>query len=328
MKKMISFLFLTCLTLSSMLKAQTVSDFENINLGANSYWNGSDYSKGFSSGNAKFNNSYDSAFGGSWSGWAVSNMKDTTSVGYTNQYSVSNGKGYNASSNYAVAYYSAYTRNPTIVLTGAAAGKTVSGCWINNSTYAYLDMVNGTPGVSKKFGGATGNDPDFLKLSVSAFKGGMEVLKKVDLMLADFTSADNSKDYILKNWTWLDLSVLGNIDSLQFSMTSSDTGAFGINTPTYFCMDNFNTTNTALSIGGELNNKNLYLYPNPTTQMIYFSVYGDDAMVNIYDLTGHMVKSNEKLTSNVIDVSEFLSGVYIVQVLKNGVSYQTKFVKQ
>ncbi len=327
MKKINTLLIIALgLFLTNTTKAQTTSDFENITLKTNSYWNGSDYSKGFTSGNAKFNNIYDSAFGGSWGSWSVSNMKDSVTAGYMNQYSVCNGMGYN-SSNYAVAYYSNYTPNPTIVLTGAASGKTVAGCWINNSTYAYMDMKNGTPSVSKKFGGVNGTDADYFKLRAIGYLGGKEILKKVDLMLADFTSSDSTKDYILKNWTWLDLSVLGNIDSVQFTMESTDTGSFGINTPTYFCMDNFTTNNTALSIS-ENSIHALYMYPNPASNVLSVSEYGEKATISILDMTGKYIIANNIMLSNSIDISAMNSGVYIIQISKNDIVYTAKFVKE
>ncbi|MCK5465313.1 MAG: hypothetical protein KAI95_19935, partial [Bacteroidales bacterium] len=52
-----------------------VSDFENLDLDPESYWNGSDGSGGFSSGLALFQNLYNPDFF-SWEGWAYSNMSD------------------------------------------------------------------------------------------------------------------------------------------------------------------------------------------------------------------------------------------------------------
>ena len=44
----------------------------------------------------------------------------------------------------------------------------------------------------------------------------------VEFYLADFRSAEDSLDYIVNDWRWIDLSNLGNVDSLQFTMNSSD----------------------------------------------------------------------------------------------------------
>lgn len=56
-------------------------------------------------------------------------------------------------------------------------------------------------------------------------------------MLADFRFDNAADDYVVTDWRWLDLSGLGAVSSLQFALTSSDVGPFGINTPAYFAMD-------------------------------------------------------------------------------------------
>jgi hypothetical protein len=225
---------------SSFLIAQTVSTFESLSLAPNSYWNGSDLSGGFSNGNAFFTNDYDTTFF-SWSGFAYSNMKDSTTAGWGNQYSAITASGYNGSANYAVA--DEYG-NAKIILTGNAAGKYVEGFYITNSTYAYLSMRDGDM-FSKKFGGVTGNDPDWFKLTVKGWLNGNLKSNEVEFYLADFRFADSTEDYIVRDWQWVNLQPLGNVDSIQFFLTSSDTGQWGMNTPAYFCLDNFTTADVA-----------------------------------------------------------------------------------
>ncbi|MCS6935348.1 MAG: DUF4465 domain-containing protein [Chitinophagales bacterium] len=229
-------LFLVCILAAGMLSSQTTATFENLNLPLDTFWNGSDMSGGFSSGNAYFRNDYNQQWS-SWSGFSYSTMRDTLTAGYLNQYSAITGKGYNNSNTYAVANAYGPVR---VVLTGNAAGKLVSGFYVTNSTYAYLSMRDGDA-FAKKFGGNTGNDPDWFKLTVNGYKNGSLKPQKVDFYLADFRSSNNSEDYILKGWQWVNLITLGEVDSLEFTLTSSDTGAFGMNTPAYFCMDNLVT---------------------------------------------------------------------------------------
>ncbi|MBK8019077.1 MAG: DUF4465 domain-containing protein [Betaproteobacteria bacterium] len=49
-------------------------------------------------------------------------------------------------------------------------------------------------------------------------------------------------DFILEGWQRIDLTSLGMVSSLSFSMDSSDKGDFGINTPTYFALDDLTVT--------------------------------------------------------------------------------------
>jgi hypothetical protein len=98
-------------------------------------------------------------------------------------------------------------------------------------------MSNGDS-FSKRFGGTSGNDPDFFRLTVEGLVGGNPVSPVVEFFLADYRFADNSQDYIVDEWTWVDLSSLGEVDGLRFSLDSTDNGSFGMNTPAYFAVDN------------------------------------------------------------------------------------------
>ena len=62
--------------------------------------------------------------------------------------------------------------------------------------------------------------------------------RQVDFYLADYRYADSSQDYIISAWEYIDLSSLGSVDELSFSLSSSDNGSFGMNTPNYFAIDN------------------------------------------------------------------------------------------
>ncbi len=218
------------------VKAQVAATFDDVVIGTNSYWNGSDGSGGFNSGSFYFPNSYTvSDYGDYWSGFAISNMKDTTTAGWANQYSAISASGVNSSENYGVSYLFG-----TLSL-GFENPLHLSGFYVTNSTYAYLSMRDGD-GYAKKFGGEDGTDPDYFKLMISGTDIFGEVTDTVEFFLADFTSDNSEEDYILNSWKWVDLSVLGVVDSLHFWFESSDMSYGYINTPTYFCLDDFNGT--------------------------------------------------------------------------------------
>ena len=219
-----------------------VTDFEDLSLSEESYWNGSDGSGGFVSGLAKFDNNNS---GGFWDGWAYSNTTDITTAGYTNQYSAITGVGFDTiasnGKNYGIGYVSTdwVTTEPKplpIAFTDSMT-HSVKGLYVTNSTYASLSMEQGDP-FAKKFGGESGNDPDYFKLLVWGKKDGVET-DTIDFYLADYRFEDNTKDYIVKTWQWIELSSLGKVDTLLFSLASSDVGMWGINTPLYLNVDNF-----------------------------------------------------------------------------------------
>jgi len=213
-------------------ETRDVIDFEEIVLDVTGYWNGSDGSGGFTSGNAAFVNSYNPEWL-SWSGFACSNHTDVTTPGFENMYSSIAGSGADGSEKYAV--YNYFSGSPDTLW--FSIPEKVTRISVSNSTYAYLAMLNGNQ-FARKFGGETGSDPDWFKLILTAINESGEPFASAEIFLADFRFDNNSLDYISNVWTDIDLSQLGYVKGLVFEIASSDTGQWGINTPAYLCIDN------------------------------------------------------------------------------------------
>jgi hypothetical protein len=319
MKKIyINILTIAFILFCAKAKSQTVSTFENINLATDTFKNGSDRLGGFTSGNAYFVNNFDTTYS-SWDGFAISDKRDTITGDWTNQYSAITGIGYNQSADYAVGYFNPYSPM-RIKLNGAAKGKQLSGFYITNSTYGYLAMKNGISGVNKKFGGTTGNDPDWFKLSVKGYKNGGQLADStVDFYLADFRFADSTKDYFIKQWTWIDLSKIGNVDSIEFTMSSTDTvGGNGMNNPSYFCMDNFTTRDVFTGID-EMNQvqNSLIVYPNPAKYFIVIEGENSQSEIAIFDLTGKEILKQNVINGERISVATLQKGIYFLQIMND-----------
>jgi len=78
----------------------------------------------------------------SWSGWAISATNDTTTPGFTNQYSSIVGSGFDGSTTYGVAFE--FGQNVfEIENNGEPTSGIVNGMYISNSTYAFLSMLEG-----------------------------------------------------------------------------------------------------------------------------------------------------------------------------------------
>ncbi|MBU2490613.1 MAG: DUF4465 domain-containing protein [Proteobacteria bacterium] len=221
------------LTLFLATSAQAAVDLEDVGQGlaVESFWNGSDSAGGFTSNGWAFSNAYDAQWD-SWEGFAYSNLTDNLTPGYGNQYAAASDSGAGGSATFAVSYVG-WAGPPTVVLPTEQA---VTGAWFNNTAYAYWTMKDGNA-FAKKFGGATGMDPDWFLLTVTGKNAAGEIIGTLEVYLADFRFADNTRDYIVKDWSWVDLSSLGAVKSLEFGLTSSDTGDWGMNTPAYFAMD-------------------------------------------------------------------------------------------
>ncbi len=209
--------------------------------GGGRYWGGAvppplgTVAASFTSGGAAFANQRTDWGGGfaSWSGFAYANTTDTTTAAFSNEFSAYAGGGAGGSANYGVGYVSNYDAAPRIDF---AAPLELAGASFTNTTYAALSMLNGD-GFAKRFGGSSGDDADWLKLSVTGLDAQDAVTGTVDVYLADYRFADNGLDYVLDDWRYVSLGSLGRVSALTFSMSSSDVGAFGINTPTYFAID-------------------------------------------------------------------------------------------
>jgi hypothetical protein len=207
--------------------------------GGGAYWNGSDESGGFTSGSAYFLNTNISDWN-YWEGWSYSNTIDTTTAGYTNQYSAYTGGAYSGD-NYGVYYEPMMSALAPTITFLSTSPVTVTDAYFTNTTYAALSMLNGDS-FAKKFGGETGDDPDWFKLMIRGIDGdGNYTSNSVEFYLADYRFEDNTLDYIVDEWTGVDLSALGPVIGLEFDLSSSDVGAWGMNTPAYVAMDNLNT---------------------------------------------------------------------------------------
>ncbi|MBX3413624.1 MAG: DUF4465 domain-containing protein [Pirellulales bacterium] len=283
-----SLLFAMCLLTASGMSArgETIT-FEDLPLASNSYWNGPDPAGvvvdgpygpeihgTFQSGGASFVNRYDETFA-SWSGFAYSNTTDTTTPGFENQFSAITGTGHGpGADNYAVAFgYMDLVANSiqpapfdphnvehlmSLPYFELPLGALIEGLRITNTTYAVLSMQFGDS-FSKKFGGVSGNDADFFKLTAYGTDELDQPLgTSVDFYLADFRFANNALDYIVTDWEFMDLSSLSGARRVHFNLSSSDVGTYGMNTPAYFAIDDVQfaavpePSSLVIALGGSL----------------------------------------------------------------------------
>jgi hypothetical protein len=213
-----------------------LATFDDLPLNGADFYNGADLAGGFTDGGMHFNTDHNPTFG-NWAGFAYSKVNDTTTAGFGNQYATwTPGTGAEASGQYGVVFADPNGFNVPPVLTLQLPAR-VAGMYINNATYPALSMRDGDS-FAKKFGGASGDDPDFFKLTIRGQDAGASNTGAVDFYLADYRFADNAFDHIVDEWTWVDLRGLGpDVKTLHFDLASSDVGQFGVNTPAYFTID-------------------------------------------------------------------------------------------
>ncbi len=78
-------------------------------------------------------------------------------------------------------------------------------------------------------------------------------------------------------------------------------------------------TGPPLSVKAEIGNNGYSLYPNPASDIVNIAVEGSNGVVTVFDAIGNLVYS-ESMNSNQtqINTSEFVKGLYLIQIENNG----------
>lgn len=223
-----------------------VATFDDLGLAPEAFENGSGLAGSFESGGIVFDNNYFPSYGG-FSGFAASTTTDTTTPGFTNQFSNITGGGAGGSAGFGI-FFEPFGAPGRVTL---PTPQTVLGADFTNTTYAYLSMRDGDM-FTDPFGGPSGDEPDVFRLFIEGHDASGASTGEVEFVLADYTDPTNANDFIVDEWTWVDLTSLGVVQQLSFRFESTDIGDFGINTPQYFAIDNLTTIpepGTAILLG-------------------------------------------------------------------------------
>jgi hypothetical protein len=327
------------LTTALSAGAQTTLTFDSFTLAADTFYEehtGADWQSGV----AKFR--YDwtiASWGNYWSGGsAYTNKTDTINMyngSYYNTYSNITGLAYSGS-NYV-------TLQDQAIITFSNTSTAVSGFYITNTTWAWKTIKKGDS-FSRKFGDTTGTGsgtsipqgeyPDWFKVSVVGYQDGNAKTDTVHYYLADYRAAGTTNDYVIKNWQFVNCSALGEVDSIQFVMKSSDSGQWGMNTPAFFSIDNLITSST-VGINELGNIANISVYPNPTNGNVsinYTSSVTEEIISRIYDVAGKEIlisNHNSSVGNNriTLNAEHLEAGVYFIKLSNETSTKEIKFIK-
>lgn len=101
-----------------------------------------------------------------------------------------------------------------------------------NSCYAYYSMIQGDT-YCKKF-----EKGDWFRLTAHGVKeDGSETV--AEFYLAKITDDNDIEKGIVTDWTRFDLNTLGDVTGIYFTLDSSDSGQWGMNTPASFAVTDF-----------------------------------------------------------------------------------------
>jgi hypothetical protein len=193
-------------------------------------------SLGFSSHGVGFNNEFTDFGGGfiTWGGFAYSNVQNSAMPGFANQFAAYRPATPLETGTYAVGFVDAFV--PFYPRITFASDSQVVSVKVANTTYAAISMRDGDA-FAKRFGGPSGHDPDFFRLTIQGFDAANVSTGSVDFFLADYRFENDALDTIIGGFRTLDLSTLGTLRALEFTLSSSDSGPFGMNTPASFAID-------------------------------------------------------------------------------------------
>ncbi|MBR6432129.1 MAG: DUF4465 domain-containing protein, partial [Muribaculaceae bacterium] len=103
------------------------------------------------------------------------------------------------------------------------------GVYVSNHPWPYYGCAHGD-GFGASF--AEGDYFEIVAHGVAADGGETTV----SMNLIEFT---NGELIAANDWTFFDLSALGKVEKVYFTLNSTDVGDYGMNTAAYFCMDKF-----------------------------------------------------------------------------------------
>ncbi len=295
------------LVMAAFAMAQEPATFEDVPLGSGGIWQPPVGDNEMPSGGWLFTNSTQYGY---WGGFTASNRTDLSQTGLDAQYTAAAGCGYDGSTQYAVAFTMGVQ---TDVYAADGQLHTVTGCYVTNNLWTYQDILQGGYG-ELPYGGTTGNDPDWFKVTATGKNASGQTVGELDFYLADYRFANNEEDYVLDTWEWFDLSPLGDVATISFSLSSSRGSGYNMITPAYFCMDNFNG-------GGAAPDLPPYIV-NPV-QDVVFDEYPQTQQVNLNGVATDPDDPDENIVYSIVSNSNpsaltaTMSGKILVMTRQN-----------
>lgn len=205
---------------------------------------------------------------------------------------------------YLVAFYSPYmSARPVNMTFNTTKSYEAVGVYVNLNSYAYYGIQDGD-----SFARAFNNGDSFTLTVHGVAPSGDE--KEVAVELAAYSNGNLT---INRGWRYVDLSSLGEINELYFSLKSTDTGDYGDNTPAYFCMDKLMVKEIETSGVEDLSVADAAISYDRASKTV--SVAGAEFAV-VYDATGNKVLSTDAAS---FDISNLPAGVYVVRAGKSSI---------
>ncbi len=201
---------------------------------------------------------------------------------------------------YIVGYYGTFFgKRPTDMLFTDTRLYTPVSVYVNLNSWAYYAVV-GKDSFARAF-----HKGDKFTLTIHGVAAD-DSEKTVEVDLASFPD-----DALIAatDWELVDLSPLGAVKELYFTLSSTDSGEYGMNTPAYFCLDKLSVEpveNSAIEPISELQAQSDIRYIR-RTGMVYID--GTD-FACVYDVNGRQIMAVEAQSFSVENLPH---GVYFIK---------------
>lgn len=208
---------------------------------------------------------------------------------------------------YLHAYYDAYNfsmAEHNVVKTTSGEKFNPMGVYISSSLAAKEDIeISATENL-------------YLKITATGYDENNVAEESVDIYLYDVSNNINK----LADWHYMDLSSLGEVSKIVFSIECNDSWVSN-----YFCLDGFTYKDAVISSNNEVlaGGLNINMYPNPAQDYLTIEIADDKADLQIFDLQGRFVRQEQLANqTNTINTSD-LQGTYILKII-SGKKVETK----
>lgn len=200
---------------------------------------------------------------------------------------------------YLVGFYADYfAPRPLDIIFNDGKSRRPQGVYVNLTSYPYYCLEYGDA-----YARAFANGDKFT-LTIHGIAPD-ESEKTVEVTLASYTNGDLS---INRGWKYVDLTPLGTVDEIYFTLASTDTGAYGMNTPGYFAMDKLSVLPAEDSGINSVEAKDDAITYCRKTSTLNFGNGGEFAVV--VNSAGQIVASTSEPTLNISNLD---AGIYVVK---------------
>ena len=199
---------------------------------------------------------------------------------------------------YLVAFYSPYmSARPVDMVFNDGLLYDPQSVYVNLNSYTFYSVLLGD-GYARAF---TNND--LLTLTVHGVAAD-ETEKTVDVALASCSNGDLTT---ARGWKYVDLTPLGTVNEIYFTITTTDTGAYGANTPLYFCLDKLCVIPAAGSAAGTLAADSASISYDRASARV---TLGGADFAAVYDSLGAKVFQSDERSFSIASLP---AGVYVVK---------------